>query len=115
MKSRGILLVIYMLLAGAVWAAPENSLVGNITSLVSRSSGYHSVFLDVAIPAQGCTYSDRGVIKEADVGGRTLLATILVAISNGNQVDFRVSGCAPLNPDENAYTAPKIVKVGIHP
>jgi hypothetical protein len=93
--------------------AAANSAVGTITNFVPRSSGYHSLFLSVAIPSQGCTLSDRAVIDETDPGGKALLATTMMAITGGNNVDVRVDGCVPVNPAETPDTAPKIVKIGV--
>lgn len=112
MKSRLTSVLLLAVLSSAAFAG-ANSPVGNITNFVPRNSGYHSLFLDVAVPSQGCTSSDRGIIVESDAGGKAILASIMMAISGGNQVDIRVDGCAPINPAEVTDTAPKIVKVGI--
>lgn len=108
-----ILLASLACISLTVAVAAENSPIGNITNFVPRNNGFHSVFIDVAIPNQGCTTADRGIIVESDTGGKTLLATTMMAISGGNQIDLRVSGCAPINPAETADTAPRIVKIGI--
>jgi hypothetical protein len=112
MKARSTLTALPLVLPAIVWAA-ANSSVGTITNFVPRSNGYHSLFLSVAIPSQGCTFSDRAIIDETDPGGKALLATTMMAITGGNNVDVRVDGCAPVNPTETADTAPKIVKIGV--
>jgi hypothetical protein len=112
MKTRAILTALPLALPTIALAA-ANSAVGTITNFVPRSSGYHSLFLSVAIPSQGCTLSDRAVIDETDPGGKALLATTMMAITGGNNVDVRVDGCVPVNPAETADTAPKIVKIGV--
>ena len=112
MKPAPLLAALAVALPSIALAA-ANSPVGSINNFVPRNTGYHSVFLTVAIPGQGCTFADRGVIVESEVGGKALLATTMMAISGGNQVDLRVDGCAPVNPAESADTAPRIVKIGV--
>lgn len=112
MKKHLVSVTLFGLLPAAVIAA-ANSPIGSITNFVPRNNGYHSLFLSVSIPAQGCTLADRGIIVETDIGGKALLATIMLAVTGGNQVDVRVNGCAPVNPDETVETAPKIVKIGV--
>jgi hypothetical protein len=92
-----------------------DSAYGTVTRFVPRSSGNHTVFISSnTIPAQGCTLNDRAVIRGTDAGANTMVASLLLAISNGYQVSLRVYDCVLLNPDEDSVTTvPRVVKVGI--
>ena len=101
---------------GNSFAAASNSQPSIITTIESRSSGYHAIYLSNLIPDQGCYLSDRGVIVEKDVSGKTETAIALTALSIGKRIILRVDGCVGIdtNPGSNPeVTASRIVKVQI--
>ena len=104
------------LIAAPAFSAPANSGNGTVVNFVPRANGAHSLFITPnSVPTnQGCTYNDRGIIVATDAGANAMLATVLLAISNGYQINMRVDGCALANPSEDAVaTAPKITKIGV--
>ena len=116
MKKYLALGLLSALIAAPVFAAPANSGNGTVLNFVPRASGAHTLYITPnSVPAnQGCTYNDRGIIVSTDAGANAMLATVLLAISNGYQVNMRVDGCAVVNPAEDAVsTAPKITKIGV--
>ena len=104
-----------LLVAAPAISAPGNSNYGLVTNFVPRASGSHLVYIANAnIPTQGCVLNDRGVIVSTDAGANAMIASLLLAVSNGYQVSIRVDGCTLSNPDEDQVTtAPKVVKLGL--
>ena len=90
-----------------------NTPFGLVSNLVARSSGNHSVFLNVALPTtENCTFSDRAIILDSN--GKAMLAILFYAMANNKQVSMRINGCALVNPDEDqATTAPLVVKLNV--
>jgi hypothetical protein len=108
--------VLSLLVSAPALSAPGNSAFGTVTNFVPRGSGSHLVYISsgATIPTQGCTDNARGVIVSTDPGANAMIASLLLAVSNGYQVSLRVSGCTLSNPDEDAVsTAPKVVKLGL--
>jgi hypothetical protein len=89
-----------------------NSLPSKITSIETRQSGYHSVYLNNAIPNEGCGLQDRAVLVESDASSKLLYATLLAAVVAGYDVIIRVSGCVSIDTGATIqYWAPKIIKI----
>lgn len=94
--------------------AGGNTSITNIDSLALRDSGHHTVFVQAAVPGQGCDLDDRAILVESDGSGQAMLGTLLVAISAEKPVLIQVDGCADTNPGTNILTAPKLIKVKIY-
>lgn len=99
--------------SGVAFAA-ANSSFSLISNFETRSTGAHAIYLVSGMPTtEGCTYNDRAVVVEGDSGTKTMTAMLVYAMANSKQVQVRVSGCTQLQPGENAFTAPKVVKVQV--
>lgn len=94
--------------------AAANSDQFKVTSIESRESGYHAVYLSGAIPDEGCTLNDRAIIDESSIGSKALLSNVLTAITHGNFVVIRVMGCTVIDPNQPEHTAPLITKVQLY-
>ncbi len=93
----------------------ENSAVGKILSLESRSVGAHGVFFSEAIPVisnPSCTLNDRAIIDDtnADAGAKTLISVALAAMAMDKDVVLQVDGCTIIDSD-GVTTAPNISKI----
>jgi len=93
--------------------ALDNSTPGKILSFESRSNGLHAIFFDQIIPPQGCTLSDRAVIVESDLAGKTLIAVTLSALGTNKNVVIQVDGCTPITTTEDT-SAPKVTKIQLY-
>ncbi len=109
-----LLMIMLCVMTGASFAG-DNTAPVNIVTIESRESGYHSLFLSGAIPAQGCTNENRVIIVESGGGGsKMMLDVALAAFTTQTNVIVRVDGCTLLAPNENMeLTAPKVIKVQI--
>jgi hypothetical protein len=108
-------LIITIILLGyslcAIAAATDPSVV---RSIESREKGHHAVYLDVAIPDESCTYTDRAIIRESSTGGKSMLQVALSALTSNKKVIVVVEGCTSLFPDNPQHTAPQVIKIQIY-
>ncbi|WP_146149050.1 hypothetical protein [Photobacterium gaetbulicola] len=95
-------------------ASLDNSQLMIIDSIESRYSGAHAVFGSGSIPDQGCTYKDRGIIVDTDIGSNTMVSVTLSAAISATPVIIQVSGCTMISPGHGTETAPKITKVQLN-
>lgn len=108
-----------LLLGASLWSpfspafAADNSGIAQISSIESRESGYHALYLSGAIPSQGCSLVDRAIIVETSGSGKSLLGIALSAMLSNRQVILRVDGCVGIDPS-STLTAARILKVQIY-
>ena len=95
-------------------SALSNSSAMFVESVESRSSGYHALFGSGVIPDQDCTYRDRAIIVDSDVGSQTMVSIALSALLSGKKVIVQVSGCTIVSPEHGDKTAPKMTKLHIY-
>ena len=109
-----LVLVATVMLPSLVFATEENSSPDTISSIATRDSGYHAVFLATTqLPnSDVCTLNDRGMIIESDSVSRTMMAFTLASMLNKSTIILRTDGCTSVNVG-SATTAPKIIKVKV--
>jgi hypothetical protein len=90
-----------------------NTEPGHITSIESRDTGFHGIWLTSTIPNQNCTFNDRAVVREEDVGGKTQLSILLTALVSNKKVVVGVSGCTDTGV-VGAGTSPRVIKAQIY-
>jgi hypothetical protein len=99
-----------------------NTFYEKISSIESRYSGYHAIFMKSPVAqvtqntltAEGCVLSDRAILLESEPAAKAEFAMILTALALDKSVTIRVDGCTVIDPLQPQYTAPKIVKVQIY-
>lgn len=113
MKINKWIITLLALLPGALFAA-ENSAPGYISNITARDQGQHGVFLHGVTfeNFDNCTRADRAILIDTTDENKALLATLLTAMTNGFQVELRVTTCVPVQVGSNT-TAPKLVKVKV--
>ncbi len=113
MKLKNIILGMLLSFVAINSIAATNTSMVKITSIESRSVGYHALFASGSIPAdQNCSLTDRAIIIESDSSSKTMLSISLTALVSDKDVIIQVSGCSKIHPDY-ADTAPVVTKVQI--
>jgi hypothetical protein len=103
---------------GESFSTTNNTSPSLIVAIDTRDSGFNAIYLNVAIPSQGCTNEDRVIIDTGNTGGLLMFSTALGALKIGKQVSVRVVGCVSLNPTDPlgaSMTAPRVVRVSTYP
>ena len=114
MKFRNVLLTsVAVMLTSTIAHAVENSNRVLITSIESRDTGLHGIFVDGGVPSQGCSFSDRAILKDVDPAAKTMLSVALAAMVSGKKVVLQVGDCTPVNTGYDT-TAPVLKKVQIY-
>ena len=83
-----------------------------VRKVETRFHGIHSVYIDEAIPDQGCDLSDRAVVNTVeDPGGLLMVEVAKDALLWNKNIIMRIDGCVPFN--RVGATAPRIIRLEI--
>ena len=109
-----VILLVSILTLSAYAHAADNTAVVNIKSIELRDTAHHAIFVNGAVPFEGCDLSDRAILIENVGSGRAMLGTAMLALGADKKVTIRVDGCTEINPGQTTLTAPRAVKMQIY-
>lgn len=121
-KSIWFFIITSLLFSGQSFAG-GNTATESITSIESRYSGYHAIYMTLSgtnnigilssaiLANEGCVLADRAILLESDAAGKTEFAMLLSTYLLNKKAIIRVDGCVQIDPAQTQYTAPRIVKV----
>ena len=113
MKIKNIISGLLVILTVPNLMAATNTGMVKITSVETRDSGYHALFISGDIPTdQNCNLTDRAIIVETDSSSKTMLSASLAALAAGKEVIVQVSGCTIIHTGYK-NTAPIVSKIQI--
>ena len=98
-----------------ILSTPDISAVGLITTVATRVSGVHAIFITGGFPnnLDNCDLNDRAIYDEtANPAGKTIIAMAMSASLAGANVRINVDGCMDIN-GSSGITAPKLTNIKI--
>lgn len=88
----------------------QNSALTSVSAVETRDSGIHAIYLNDAIPDEGCDLTDRAIVLGTQDHGGAMLDAAMTALAYSRRVVVRVEGCSVLTPASKT-TAPRVVRI----
>jgi len=90
----------------------QNSDASTITQIEARDCGFTAIYLNTALPDEGCTRTDRAIIVASQDSENNLFSTATTAFIHEIRVFVRVEGCVGITPGSKT-TAPLVIRIAM--